>query len=60
LDAHWLGQTIAVMLPHAKAGDTGTPRAGLAIILILDANHCVTLWFSARDTALAGFLAPQN
>jgi hypothetical protein len=44
------------MLRHSKAGDIGAIRAGLAIILILDASLCVTLWFSVKANRVAAVL----
>jgi hypothetical protein len=52
-DEHWQVRTIAVMLRHIKACDIGAMRAGLAIILILEARPWMTLWFSAKANRVA-------
>jgi tryptophan-rich sensory protein len=44
------------MLRHAMACHIGAMRAGLAIILILDARLCVTLWSSAKRNCVAAVL----
>jgi benzodiazapine receptor len=44
------------MLRYAKACNIGAMRAGLAIIIILDASLCVTVWFSAKVNRVAAVL----